>query len=293
MFKRKKLLCRTVILLTAFIIAAGAAIIAARPDWRFLISYNIAADREKDDRLLVKTDKDSLTLVKVKTSDIQDEAESSVSLMLVNKEHELPKNFAPDIVEYKTSGVMMNACITQAYSELSDAVRENCDQPLYVTSSYRTAQEQEEILKEEGGSLAMTPGSSEHQTGLALDLSTDGFAGRAFLKSKAGQFVYEHCCEYGFIIRYPAFTEKITGIEFEPWHIRYVGLPHSEIITRMNVTFEEYVSGLEYGSFYRYGDYIISRQQGAALSFPEGEAVISSDNCGGYIITVKTNGGAE
>lgn len=82
--------------------------------------------------------------------------------------------------------------------------------------------------------------------------------------------------------------KDVTGIEYEPWHIRYVGLPHSEIISREYETLEEYFDSLECGKFYRYGGYIISRQKGELVRVPEGsETTVSSDNCGGWIITVK------
>lgn len=93
--------------------------------------------------------------------------------------------------------------------------------------------------------------------------------------------------KYGFIIRYPLFKKHITGIRFEPWHIRYVGLPHSEIIYKERLTLEEYIESLEVGRYYRFKNYYISRQQGEKLLIPSNltDVVVSPDNTGFYIIT--------
>lgn len=79
----------------------------------------------------------------------------------------------------------------------------------------------------------------------------------------------------------------MTGINFEPWHIRFVGFPHAEIMYQNNLSLEEYFDSLEDGKFYSYGDYVFSRQSGEDLEIPSdcGSVVISSDNAGGYVIT--------
>ena len=88
------------------------------------------------------------------------------------------------------------------------------------------------------------PGHSEHQTGLAIDL---GLRGEEvdFIRP---EFPYEGICQafrarmarYGFIQRYPAGKERITGIAHEPWHFRYVGTPHAQLMTERGLTLEEY-----------------------------------------------------
>ena len=78
------------------------------------------------------------------------------------------------------------------------------------------------------------------------------YAGESFIKSESGQFINENCGDYGFIIRYPIFGEKKTGIPYEPWHLRYVGYPHSRIINQSKITFEEYIDFFETGKFYKY-----------------------------------------
>ena len=89
------------------------------------------------------------------------------------------------------------------------------------------------------------PGASEHQTGLVMDVGqksdkvnlTGGFGA-----TKGGKWVAEHCWEYGFIIRYQKGWEEITGYEYEPWHVRYVGKAYAKAIFESGEPMEIYVS---------------------------------------------------
>lgn len=211
------------------------------------------------------------------------------SLMLVNTEYMLQEGFTPDVLEYKDTTVYMSRCMLDAYASLSAAVRERTGKKLYVSSDLRSAEEQA-VLYAEDPLTATVPGASEHQTGLALDVYVAYYAGDAFVKSQAGRFVNSHAHEYGFIIRYPSYGEDVTGIRYEPWHIRYVGHPHSDAIYRNHTTLEEYIESLEIGEWYEIEGYLISRQKiSDMLILPEKfeSCVISPDNMGNYIITVK------
>lgn len=211
------------------------------------------------------------------------------SLMLINTEFMLSEDFEADISEYKDTDVYMNSCMIEAYGRLSQAVSEEFDKRLYVSDDFRTEEEQEKLYAEMPDT-ATAPGASEHQSGLALDVYTAYFAGDAFIKSPVGRFVNSECYKYGFIIRYPSFGEDETGIRFEPWHIRYVGEAHANIIYNNRLTLEEYILSLESGEWYVSQGYLISRiEMGEDISLPESfeECVISPDNTGYYIVTVK------
>ena len=87
------------------------------------------------------------------------------------------------------------------------------------------------------------PGSSEHQTGLTIDVSAQSVSYRLdqrFGDTKEGKWLAKHCHEYGFIIRYPYDKEIITGYSYEPWHIRYVGTTVAAYLYKNNLTLEEY-----------------------------------------------------
>ena len=86
------------------------------------------------------------------------------------------------------------------------------------------------------------PGASEHEIGLALDIVSDKYSGlnEGFGASDAGIWLEKHCTEYGFVIRYPLGKESITGIEFEPWHFRYVGKKAAKVMKEQNLCLEEF-----------------------------------------------------
>ncbi len=228
----------------------------------------------------------------VSLSEIQDDNKFTLdqSMMLINTEYLLPDNFVPQISEYKDSTVYMNDCILDAYAALSADVKKKTGNKLYVSSSVRSAEEQEALYAEDP-LTATLPGASEHQSGLALDVYVAYYAGDGFLKSPSGRFVNSHAHEYGFIIRYPSYGENITGIRFEPWHIRYVGAPHAQIIYKNSMTLEEYIASLKVGNIYLFDGYLISRQEvsDGKILIPNGcsEYTISPDNTGYYIVTGK------
>ena len=213
------------------------------------------------------------------------------SMMLVNKRYTLPDAFEPQLSEYKSTTVYMNNCMLDAYACLSADISRRFRQKLYVSSDFRTSDEQA-ALYEEDPLTATLPGASEHQTGLALDVYVARFSGDGFIKSPIGRFINRNSWKYGFIIRYPSYGEDVTGIRFEPWHIRYVGHPHADVIYNNHLTLEEYVDMLELGKWYETEDYYICRMAipyEDEFIFPSDftSCVISPDNTGSSIITVK------
>ena len=213
------------------------------------------------------------------------------SLMLINTQYMLGEDFEPSISEYKDTTVYMNDCMLDAYAALSSAVKQKTGNKLYVSSDFRTSNEQQ-ALYDADPLTATLPGASEHQTGLALDVYVAYYSGDAFIKSPSGRFVNSNSWKYGFIIRYPSHGENTTGIRYEPWHIRYVGHPHADIIYNNHITLEEYVLSLEIGTWYDADGYLISRQrlsEGGTLTLPRDfdGCVISPDNTGCYIVTVE------
>lgn len=226
-----------------------------------------------------------LNIADAKADIIQDQ-----SLMLINKEHKIDDSFIANVSEYKNSEVIMNVCIMEAYEKLANEVFERFEQKLYVRSAYRSAEQQLEQI-EQNGEKATEIGASEHQAGLALDVYVPYYAGAGFINCDAGKWVNKNCGEYGFIIRYPSYGKETTGIDYEPWHIRYVGYPHSKIIMDSNSTLEGYISYFEPDKVYKYKEYYIYRMENDTIKIPEKyeQIIISPDNLGGYIVTVRQN----
>jgi len=86
------------------------------------------------------------------------------------------------------------------------------------------------------------PGASEHQIGLALDITSDTYytLDEGFEDTAEGKWLAEHSHEYGFILRYPKGKEYVTSIGYEPWHFRYVGVEAATVIKENDLTLEEF-----------------------------------------------------
>ncbi|MBR1780099.1 MAG: D-alanyl-D-alanine carboxypeptidase family protein, partial [Oscillospiraceae bacterium] len=211
------------------------------------------------------------------------------SLLLIDQSNPIPEGARFDIGAYRDTGVEMNTCVMEPYASLAAEVETRFGHKLYIRSAYRTAEEQEEQV-EADERVAAAVGESEDQAGLALDVYVAGYAGEGFLKSEAGRYVNKNCWRDGFIIRYPYYGVRETGIGYEPWHLRYVGKPHAEIIEGNTLTLEGYFDWYTPGEWYQYGEYYVSHQGGGdTLTVPARfEALtLSPDNQGGWWLTVR------
>ena len=114
---------------------------------------------------------------------------------------------------------------------------------LYIYSAYRSYERQVEIYNNSNNpNYVAIPGSSEHQTGLALDVATlDSGLTIHFKNTHEYDLLKNNCMNYGFIIRYPENMQSLTGYNFEPWHLRYVGRESSIYIMNNNLTLEQFV----------------------------------------------------
>lgn len=282
---KKKFIFFTIIIL-AVVIVMSSAFLALRSDYRFILSEKLSSVFRSAECNSVETWYSERSLEDLK----KDPAVSfNDSLFLINSEYMLYEDYEPSIVLYKD--VPMSEFIVDSYVSLADSVKEKYDTSLYIISSYRTPEEQSDIVDEKEEDVAAKVGASEHQSGLALDVYVSGYSGSAFIKCEAGRYVNRHCYEYGFIIRYPYGEKDVTGITYEPWHIRYVGFPHAELIYMNSLTLEEYITSFyDEGVFYEYNGYIISRQKESdTLMIPDNceNIVISPDNTGYYIVTAE------
>jgi len=154
-----------------------------------------------------------------------------------------------------TSGQKLNEICADALAALSDAARAE-GHKLFMKSGYRSWQTQNTMyynrLKRNNGKddgWVSQPGSSDHQTGLGCDVVPRAWKDRS-MNGKMGKepeciWMAEHCHEYGFIIRYPADKEEVTEINYEPWHLRYVGVPAATYIMENGLCLEEFTYQLQ------------------------------------------------
>jgi D-alanyl-D-alanine carboxypeptidase len=271
------------ILLAAVVVITAVAVVYLHGEWWYPVvsAMHIVPDLEletADGATVEWTLEDLLADGRVTLSN---------NLLLVNASHPLPEGYVAELVQY--NGAKMHPLMLDPYISLRDDVQAKTDVRIYVASDYRTPEEQAAILAQEGNATAAQVGCSEHEAGLALDVYAPYCGGINFLRSPAGRMVNKICGEYGFILRYPKGKEDITGIDYEPWHIRYVGQPHAKLMMEHGLTLEEYVEALEIGTWYACGDYRFARLSPDALKLPEAFAQcdISPDNTGYYIVTLR------
>lgn len=181
-------------------------------------------------------------------------------LLLVNKQHSIPEDYEFTLGTIKTvrgTQYCDERIIDDLLAMLQAAEEDHIK--LQICSPYRTTEYQKKLFNNhikaymrkglsyleafQLSSQAVTvPGSSEHQIGLALDIVTPTHQQltESFEDTEAGIWLAENCYKYGFILRYPKGKEYITGIEYEPWHFRYVGVEAATVITQQGITLEEF-----------------------------------------------------
>ncbi|QED48288.1 M15 family metallopeptidase [Cytobacillus dafuensis] len=181
-------------------------------------------------------------------------------LVLVNKQYSLPDGYAPsDLVRPKVPFSFGDQDIEKSYlrqqaataleSMFSDAEKQGLN--LFAVSGYRSFDRQTAVFnaevkkygEEKAVQAVAIPGSSEHQTGLSIDISSQSAnfeLSEQFGETIEGKWVAENAHRFGFIIRYPKGKEGITGYKYEPWHLRYVGKEAAKTIYQKQLTLEEY-----------------------------------------------------
>lgn len=211
---------------------------------------------------------------------------SQDSLVMVSAVYPVSEECAENLFPLEENHAISHMAVENLRA-LFDASEKACGEKILFTSTYRTLAFQSSIYGV--NPYAAKPGESEHHSGLVADIKVDGYAQRRFIMSKTGKWMARHAHEYGFVIRYPLWGEKRTKVDYEPWHLRYVGAPHAEIMYRGKMVLEDYITALEQGGFYRYGDYIISAQKGSTFSFPREvkDIFISKNTKGGYVFWGK------
>ena len=176
------------------------------------------------------------------------------SVLLVNRDHPLPADYAPqnlvNLYEQKRhfrlarSNIFLERQVFEAANRMFAQAKKDGVERFTITSGYRSREKQEELYAGGANTNAAIPGTSEHETGLAFDVTTRRNSG-GFETTKQFQWLIAHCWDYGFILRYPEGAEAITGFEYEPWHYRFVGEDIARLIRDRQWTLEEYCAWVE------------------------------------------------
>lgn len=232
------------------------------------------------------------------------------NLILVNKKYPLQKAYQSELIPMDKDypGILLRRNAANALWKLLDKI--SAGKRIVPISGYRSAEEQTEIyensMKENGAEFTQKfvalPNRSEHQTGLAIDMGLFS----EHIDFICPDFPYDGVCEafrktapeYGFIERYQENKSNITGIAHEPWHFRYVGCPHSEIIAEKGLALEEYIDFIkDYIPERRFTDteiaevyYVPANDDHTEIPLPENALYqISGNNADGFIVTVWRN----
>ncbi|MDE6500874.1 MAG: M15 family metallopeptidase [Ruminococcus sp.] len=175
-------------------------------------------------------------------------------LILVNNEHSIPYGYKPELMQL-SNGVQIDEKIYPYLQRMFDDMRSDGIYPV-VSEGYRTHEEQKKMMSDKVESFisegyserdakklarewVAVAGKSEHEIGLALDINADQSQST---DTEVYDWLAENAYKYGFILRYPPDKEYITGIDYEPWHYRYVGTETSAEIHARNITLEEYLN---------------------------------------------------
>lgn len=232
------------------------------------------------------------------------------SLILVNAEHPCRGTLPPEClapVGGGMDGVLLERHAAALLNRLMADIR-GWDE-IAAVSGWRSEAEQHKIWEDSCAAngaqfteqFVARPGCSEHHTGLAVDLGLRqekiDFIRPDFPDAGVCHIFRERAARYGFIRRYPPGKEHITAIAHEPWHFRYVGIPHAEIISALELTLEEYLellrdypaaekSFLFQTDAYEFRVYRLAAEDRDRFAPEEADGcLVSGDNCGGLIIT--------
>ncbi|MCA1001232.1 MULTISPECIES: M15 family metallopeptidase [Bacillus cereus group] len=226
-------------------------------------------------------------------------------LLLVNKDYPVKKDsIRSDIINVNHNSELVRGYVifdrnlrlskdvVKKFLNVVDAAGKESVNHFLISSGYRDFQEQKQLYEKMGSDYALPAGYSEHNLGLSLDI---GSTQKKMEKAPEGKWIEENVWKYGFVLRYPKNKSNITGIQYEPWHIRYVGLPHSAIMQKKNFTLEEYLEFLKEekevsteveGKKYTVSYYKVS--ENTKVNVPANKQYeISGNNMDGVIVTVQ------
>ena len=180
-------------------------------------------------------------------------------LMLVKPDNLIPEDYKPDLTMTKY-GYEVDSRIVEDVTALIDGAKKD-NVSLIICYGYRTLAQSQQLFEKqlkkqlsyglsqeaalaEAKRWVAPPGTSDHHTGLALDIVTPEYQvlNHGFFNTPAGQWMHENSWKYGFVIRFPEDKQEITGITYEPWHLRFVGKEHAAAMHEKNLCLEEYVA---------------------------------------------------
>ena len=230
-----------------------------------LDTLDIMSDEERfslDDILKDNNEINENAVGEVQKSDVSLLSADDWQLVLINKQHPVPDDYTFNLAKI-TGNMQCDERIRDDLLAMMQGARKD-GVNLVICSPYRDMSRQTMLFDRKinnymgrgysymeaykiASQTVTVPGASEHQIGLAVDIICDNYSllDAGFGDTDAGKWLREHGEEYGFILRYPSGKEYITGIEYEPWHFRYVGKVAATEIMENDLCLEEFVEDLK------------------------------------------------
>lgn len=295
---RKWMILLVILVLLGYLVSPYSPVASLAPQ-------NQKGSMERQEKVGTKENQDDTQDQDKKLIEVTKEQVYKGDLLLINKEYPLVAgNEVQDLIQLAKHTKFVNRIalldrsisLSQDVAEQFLAMAVDADREgvshFMVSSGYRDEQEQDELYEQKGSEYALPAGYSEHNLGLALDVgSTQGSIGQ----SKEGKWLRKNAWRYGFILRYPEDKEDITGIKYEPWHFRYIGLPHSAIMQERDLVLEEYLDLLREqkslsmtidGQHYKVHYYPVGNSRKIAVP-ATGSYTLSGNNVDGVIVTER------
>nr|WP_010287790.1 D-Ala-D-Ala carboxypeptidase VanY [Kurthia massiliensis] len=266
-----------------------------------LVVYNVATlGHENDDTVKQTPKKPTTQTVSVTADDI-----TQGPLVLINHDHEVDDRAVPEDLltlskhpkllkgfTISDDSIQVARDMLASFQVMVDDAKKDDVTHFVINSSYRSKAVQAELYETKGADIALPPGASEHNLGLSMDI---GSSLGLMENAEEGKWLAKNAAKYGFILRYPEDKTDITGIQYEAWHFRYVGLPHSLIMQQHDWVLEEYidylkthdrltetVDGVRYTVFYQ----DVAETGNTDIQLPlKRSYTISGDNDNGVIVT--------
>ena len=228
------------------LIGAGVGIFYLKPQW---LPMNFAEDKKVETTTPKKVEKKE---EKPKT-DLPQVSTKDWNLVLINRDNKLAE-LNPQLVDVEE--IKVDSRIAEQTKQFLAAARAIAPEESLI-SGYRSVEEQTELYNERVAQLEATglsheeaerqaqaqvqvSGASEHQTGLAIDMSAPN--GQS---EEVAQQIIALAPQYGFVLRYPEGKNAITGVDYENWHFRYVGVENAQYMAKHQLVLEEYIQKLK------------------------------------------------
>lgn len=311
-----------------FLIYKDNRVIQNYPD--FNDAYNYA--KEVKDSFVIDSKENKLVYTNFDRSILWNDDTKAGDLFLVNKWNPINSEYTLDdfvnltskksnYIQPRIDNMLLDTKSYEYLYHMAEDIYNDGITNMLITSTYRSYVTQSHLFNsrvnrlmeqqyDEETAINMTarivakPGTSEHQTGLAVDVTSIDEHGNihplneSFVNTQVGSWVRDNSWKYGYVVRYAEEKSDITGIIYEPWHLRFVGLPHAEVMLKLNFSLEEYLEYIALEKHFEFTDFkennytimyfdsIYSKDLLSTLKKREELVSISSDGKSGVIVTL-------